>query len=75
MSTSLDVQVRAALDGRKGDWPAVAQGADVSYSWLTKFAANRIPNPSYGSLVRLRDFLKTGRPQVRGRAPEEKAEV
>lgn len=63
MSTNLDAQVRAALMTRKGDWQAVATGADVSYSWLTKFANGRIDNPAYFTLIRLRDFLKTGKPQ------------
>jgi len=61
MSTSLDAEVLAALKERKGDWQAVAAGAGVSYSWLSKFANGRIENPGYATLVRLRDHLKATR--------------
>lgn len=74
MSTKLDAQVRDALMGRKGEWQAVASGADVSYSWLSKFANGRIDNPGYATLMRLKTFLKTGKAQPRARAPEEIAE-
>lgn len=75
MSTKLDAQVRDALMGRKGEWQAVAAGADVSYSWLSKFANGHIDNPGYATLTRLRAFLKTGKPQVGRRSIEESAET
>lgn len=58
MSTPpLDLHVRALLNGRKGDWQAVAKGSGVSYSWLSKFSNGHIDNPGYATLVRLNDFL------------------
>lgn len=57
MSTSLDSDVRAALLARKGDWQAIAAGAGVSYSWLSKFVNGRIENPGFATLVKLQAFL------------------
>ena len=54
----LDLHVRALLDGRKGDWQAVADGAGVSYSWLSKFFNGHIDNPGFATLTKLRDFLE-----------------
>jgi hypothetical protein len=42
---------------RKGQWPAIAELAGVSYSWLCKFAVGRIENPGYDSLKRLHGAL------------------
>ena len=58
-----DEELKAALDARKGDWPAVAHDAGVSYSWLTKYAAGKIGNPGYATLVKLRDALKAPKKQ------------
>lgn len=59
MSTSLDSDVRAALIARKGDWQAIAQGSEVSYSWLSKFVNGHIDNPGFGTLTKLHEYLKT----------------
>lgn len=75
MSTKLDAQVREALMARKGDWQAVAVGADISHSWLSKFANGHIVNPGYATLTRLRMFLKTGKAQPRVRPAEEQSEA
>lgn len=61
MSTSLDSEVLAALQSRKGDWQAVAEGSGVSYSWLSKFANGHIKNPGFSTLMKLRDYLKPAR--------------
>lgn len=58
MSKPLDVEVRDLLEKRRGDWLAVAQGSDVSYSWLSKFFNGKIDNPGLMTLTKLRDFLK-----------------
>ena len=58
MEQNLDEQVLAGLAARKGDWQAVATAADVSYSWLSKFANGHIPNPGYATLLRLHKSLK-----------------
>jgi transcriptional regulator with XRE-family HTH domain len=57
MSTPLDVEVRAALEAKRGFWKQVAADTGVSYSWISQFVRNKIPNPGYATLVRLRDEL------------------
>lgn len=53
----LDDKVRAALQERRGEWPAVASGAGVSHSWLSKFVRGEIANPGYATLRRLDSYL------------------
>lgn len=50
-------QVIAELNKRKGDWPQIASHNEVSYSWLTKLAQGKIPDPGINKIVRLYDFL------------------
>lgn len=38
---------------------AIAEGASVSLGWLSQFSRNRIPDPSFNRVMRVRDFLKT----------------
>ncbi|WP_421885183.1 hypothetical protein [Methylibium sp.] len=57
MDTALDEHVRAALTARKGDWPRIAERAEVSHSWLSKFVNGHISNPGYATLKRLHEFL------------------
>lgn len=68
MSTSLDIDVRAALQARKGDWQAIATGSGVSYSWLSKFVNGHIDNPGFGTLMKLHDYL-TANPASEPAAP------
>jgi len=58
MDTPLDKQIQSLLDTRKGDWPAIAEAAGVSYSWLSKFTRGRIKNPGYGTLRRIQLSLR-----------------
>ncbi|URA06963.1 putative helix-turn-helix domain protein [Xanthomonas phage Pfeifenkraut] len=37
---------------------AVAEGANVSFGWLSQFARNKIPDPSFNRVMRVRDFLR-----------------
>ena len=60
MSTSLDSDVRAALELRKGDWLAVAKGSGVSYSWISKFMNGHIDNPGFSTLKSLHAYLTVG---------------
>lgn len=53
MSNDLDQQLRQALEGCRGEWPAISARAGVSYSWLSKFVNSRIPNPGYETLKKL----------------------
>ena len=43
----------AAAQRHKGDWVALASEADVSYSWLCKFAQGHIPNAGLRTLGKL----------------------
>jgi transcriptional regulator with XRE-family HTH domain len=53
MNNDLDQQLRLALEGCRGEWPAISARASVSYSWLSKFVNGRIPNPGYETLKKL----------------------
>jgi predicted transcriptional regulator len=57
MSTELDSEVRALLDSRRGDWPAIAKHAEVSHSWLSKFVRGDIPNPGFATLKKVHSYL------------------
>lgn len=57
MHTNLDQIVRDLLANRKGDWQALSQASDVSYSWLSKFFNGHIPNPGFATLKKLHDEL------------------
>lgn len=58
METSLDVRVKKLLGERRGDWQTVADGAGVSYSWLSKFFNGHIDNPGFATLTRLAQYLE-----------------
>lgn len=57
MSTDLDIQIRDALEARRGDWPAIARHSNVSYSWISKFVNGHIDNPGYETLKQLHAHL------------------
>lgn len=57
METNLDEQVKLLLEQRRGDWHGIATGSNVSYSWLSKFANGRIPNPGLVTLRELHQYL------------------
>jgi transcriptional regulator with XRE-family HTH domain len=67
MSTSLDTEVLAALESRRGDWQQIAAGAEVSYSWLSKFANGHIDNPGFATLKRLHAYLSAQAPAANQR--------
>ncbi len=50
MSATLDTEVRAALEARRGDWKRIAEDSGVSYSWISKFVNGHIPNPGFATL-------------------------
>lgn len=55
--------VLAELDARKGNWPSIAKEMEPEawesyYSWLTKLAQGRIPDPSVNKIQRLADHLR-----------------
>lgn len=61
MSTSLDSEVRVALEQRKGEWQTVARESGVSYSWISKFMNGHIKNPGHTTLKDLKEHLATKR--------------
>lgn len=75
MSTDLDQEVFDLLNGRKGDWQAVAAASNVSYSWLSKFANGHIPNPGFSTLKRLHAALTGGRNSEGAPTPKESADA
>jgi transcriptional regulator with XRE-family HTH domain len=58
MDIPLDARVKALLNERRGDWQAVADGAGISYSWLSKFSNGHIDNPGYATLIKLLAYLE-----------------
>lgn len=50
-------EIRGALHTRRGDWPAIAQEAGVSYSTIVTIAAGRMQNPRYRTLKALHGVL------------------
>lgn len=50
MSISLDTDVRAALEARRGEWRLIAEQANVSHSWISQFVRGKIPNPGFETL-------------------------
>lgn len=56
-TADLDVEVRDALNRRRGDWRVIAKDVDVSHSWISQFVRGKIPNPGYATLRRLHAHL------------------
>lgn len=55
--------VKAELDARKGTWPAIAKqmrpdAPDSYYSWMTKLAQGRIPDPGVNNIQELADHFR-----------------
>lgn len=53
MTTPIDAAVKTGLAQRRGEWKALADASGVSYSWISKFANNKIPNPGIETLRKL----------------------
>lgn len=47
------------LNLHKGSWVEIAKDAGVSYSWLTKLAYRKIPNPGVVTIERLLTIMAT----------------
>lgn len=57
MNTDLDEVVRTGLESRRGDWPKIAEKAQVSHSWISQFVRRKIPNPGFETLKKLHSAL------------------
>lgn len=57
MQNSLVDDTRARLVKFNGRYPEISRKADVSYSWLTKFAQGRATNPTMRNLEPLQRAL------------------
>jgi transcriptional regulator with XRE-family HTH domain len=53
MNLSLDADVRAALQKRRGEWKLIAEQSKVSHSWISQFVRGKIDNPGYATLKSL----------------------
>lgn len=49
--------LKAQLRQKRGSFQAIADKAGMSYSWLSKFANDHIPNPGITSLKKLKAAL------------------
>jgi len=61
MQESLLNFVMRELQERKGQWPSISTGANVGYSWLSKFAQGKIPKPGYHQVERLATYFREGK--------------
>lgn len=62
MEQTLLSYVREELAARKGDWATIAKEMQPDswesyYSWLTKFASGKIPDPSVNKIQALADHF------------------
>ena len=60
MSTELDLQIRRDLVSRRGEWQQIAEAAEVSHSWISQFVREKIPNPGFTTLKKIRAALDAG---------------
>jgi len=55
--------VLTEIEARRGAWPAIAKAIEPDswesyYSWLTKLAQRRIPDPSVNKIQVLADYFR-----------------
>lgn len=65
---TLKEAVMSRVIAHRGEFRALAEEADVSLSWLSKFANNKIPNPTLESLRKVSaalDARESERPERR----------
>lgn len=49
--------IRENLNSFRGAWPTVCSETGLDYSWLTKFAQGKIPNPGFIKIQALNDYF------------------
>ena len=57
MKPDLDVEVLALLEANRPRWKAIAEAADVSYSWIYQFSIGKIPNAGVKTLRKVRAVI------------------
>jgi transcriptional regulator with XRE-family HTH domain len=50
--------VLSELPKHNGKFREIAKAVDASYSWISKLANNRIPNPGAVTIDKLADYLR-----------------
>lgn len=45
--------VKDVVEREKGHWPRLATDSGVSYSWITKFGAGKVPSPNLRTLRKI----------------------
>lgn len=50
--------VMQEMEARRGQWPQIAEDADVDYSWLTKVMQGNIYDPGTRRLQALANYLQ-----------------
>lgn len=50
--------VLKCLQAKKGSWPTIAKETKLDYSWLTKLAQEKIPDPSVNKIQKLNDYFR-----------------
>jgi transcriptional regulator with XRE-family HTH domain len=58
METNILEFVKGRLTAAKGQWPTICRETGLRYSWLSKFAQDRIPNPGITKIQRLADYFQ-----------------
>jgi hypothetical protein len=57
MDTPDITALRAELNGRKGQWAAIARAGEFDYSWVVRFSRGAIAEPRLSKLQRLRTAM------------------
>lgn len=62
MDTPIFERVLNELQARKGTWPEIAKAIEPDawesyYSWMTKLATGKIPDPGVNKIQRLADYF------------------
>lgn len=57
MNVTIVESLRTRLIARKGQYGLISRNHNISYQWLTKFAAGAASNPTQSSIERLETAL------------------
>lgn len=63
-----DAEIKTLLEGRRGDWSAIAESSGVSHSWLSKFVNGHIENPGILTLRKVRAAIAANDSKKKARA-------